>query len=609
MKRIHIILFTACFIISSCGTEEETPAPPSNIQTQQPVSEPEPTTPDPVQYTLTVSAGDGGTVSTEGGTYDEGTSVSVNASSSGCYVFTQWSDGNTSNERILTINQNINISAQFESNIDSTNISLVKLKYPCVYNFNLNQPFNQTSQYRALPNGWLSVTMEEYHDAYYYPTSSDYNEAGYYQLDHHNYTHGDFNKDGLQDVLITWATFPHTLEREGRFTYTFLINNGDGTMRLEKDYIATPSIQQKHFAYRTIAADFNGDNIDDIVSASMGVIKRNPDGSYYTRWESIPLLLSNSIGNYYDATTNIEGQEDGVSPPEFHSFGHEISVGDVDGDGDNDIYTGKVLLINDGQGRFTNQTDNLPVELKPSRNLWSSVIADFNNDGIDDFFVPYAETTGADWEEYKNFSGVYSLSENGNNSYTNSKIGFITESKYGITNTKFNHAVAYDINLDGFKDVVIACTRANPYYEGKGIQVFLNVEDETNNGRKFISADNLVSDHSLIDQEHGEGSLSVIDVNNDGILDIAHTTGSYNNEYGLTYYLNTGGSLQYYDRNNLPYVRQNQIIGRENYGDGNKLRRAIPVNLDNENWIDIISVIDISNDNKTEKVFYSILSK
>ena len=591
-------------LIYSCSSDDGDSAPPNMIQT--PTAEPEET---PTRYTLTVSAGDGGSVSTEGGTYDEGTEITITASSDRCYQFSKWSDGITTNERIIKLSQNLNLTVEFENLIDSTNISLVKFKFPCVYDFNLDQPHNETIQYKAGSYSWLSVSMQEYHEPYYYPSANDYNEAGYFSLDHHNFAHGDFNADGLQDLIIAWATFPHTIERESKFSYTFLINNGDGTMRFEKDYIKTPSIQQKHFAYRTIAADFNGDKIDDIVSASMGVIKRNPDGTNFTRWESIPLMLSSGVGNYYDATTNIEGQEDGISPPEYHTFGHELSVGDVDGDGDNDIYTGKVLLINDGQGNFSNRTVDLPLELKPYRNLWASVIADFNNDGIDDFFVPYAELTGAEWEGFKEYTGAYSISKNSNNSYTDSHIGYLTESKYGITNTKFNYAIAYDINLDGFKDVVVACTRVNPYYEGKGIQVFLNVEDTSNNSRKFEAADYLLSEHSVLDNEHGEGQLSVIDINNDGILDICHTTGAYRNEYGLTYYLNVGGRLEYYDRTNLPYVGQNQILGKENLGFNNKLKRAIPVNMDNMNWTDYLSVIDLNSENKKEIVFYSVISK
>jgi len=105
----------------------------------------------------------------------------------------------------------------------------------------------------------------------------------------------------------------------------------------------------------------------------MGVIQRLPGQDPYTRWERIPLMFGLGNGEFYDASTNIEGQEDGVSPPLGHSFGHDLDIGDVDGDGDIDIFTGKILLINDGSGNFSNKTSELAPELKPwGRNLWSS---------------------------------------------------------------------------------------------------------------------------------------------------------------------------------------------------------------------------------------------
>ena len=134
MKKIHIILFTACMIISSCGTEEETPAPPSNIvQTPEPeptAPEPEPTTPDPVQYTLTVSAGDGGTVSTEGGTYDEGTEVTVTATPAEGYEFVGW-DGSDSDSSSLTItiSSNLEINANFLQDKVTLKVSLLNSSY------------------------------------------------------------------------------------------------------------------------------------------------------------------------------------------------------------------------------------------------------------------------------------------------------------------------------------------------------------------------------------------------------------------------------------------------------------------------------------------------
>ena len=63
-KLLYPIVFalTAFLILYSCSAEEEdTTPPPSIIQT------PEPEPPAPTQYTLEVTAGEGGTVSTEGG--------------------------------------------------------------------------------------------------------------------------------------------------------------------------------------------------------------------------------------------------------------------------------------------------------------------------------------------------------------------------------------------------------------------------------------------------------------------------------------------------------------------------------------------------------------
>ena len=193
--------------------------------------------------------------------------------------------------------------------------------------------------------------------------------------------------------------------------------------------------------------------------------------------------------------------------------------------------------------------------------MWSSVVADFNNDGIDDFFVPYAETTGRHHRfSYPDFSGAYSLSKDGKPSYENPDIGFVTEAKYGIGNSKFNYAIDYDINLDGYKDIVIAVTRVDPYYVGKGLQVFLNTYDSETGNRKFVPGDNLLPNEGSLDSFHGEGQLSVVDINNDGVLDIAHTSGAYGDEKGLSFYINNGGNLELFDMNQFAYATENQLI-------------------------------------------------
>ena len=114
MKRAFLsitIIFILSVYIHSCSSGDDDWAPPSVIQT--PTAEPEVTT---TQYTLTVSAGEGGSVSSDGGTYDEGTEITITATSDRCNQFTKWSDGITTNERIIKLSENLNLMAEFKSN-------------------------------------------------------------------------------------------------------------------------------------------------------------------------------------------------------------------------------------------------------------------------------------------------------------------------------------------------------------------------------------------------------------------------------------------------------------------------------------------------------------
>ena len=108
MKNLFLIpIFLIVFF--SCSPDEETQAVTNSVQATTP--EPEVETPEPVvvQYTLTVTAGEGGTVSSEGGTYDDGTNVTVTVTANQGYIFDGW-EGSNSPEKSLTISLNSNVS-------------------------------------------------------------------------------------------------------------------------------------------------------------------------------------------------------------------------------------------------------------------------------------------------------------------------------------------------------------------------------------------------------------------------------------------------------------------------------------------------------------------
>ena len=72
--------------------------------------------PEPVQvpkYTVTIKAGDGGTVSSAGGTYNKDSQFSVTATPNAEYLFQAWSDGNTDNPRTIKVGADLTITANF----------------------------------------------------------------------------------------------------------------------------------------------------------------------------------------------------------------------------------------------------------------------------------------------------------------------------------------------------------------------------------------------------------------------------------------------------------------------------------------------------------------
>ncbi|CAI8236578.1 MAG: Uncharacterised protein [SAR116 cluster bacterium] len=109
MKKLFSLLSIFAIVLSCSSDETSTPVtpPPAPI----------------VKYTITLSAGEGGTVSTTGGEYEAGQTVNVTATPQGEYLFKDWSDGNTNATRTITVNSNSTLTANFE-----------KKKYPLTVN-------------------------------------------------------------------------------------------------------------------------------------------------------------------------------------------------------------------------------------------------------------------------------------------------------------------------------------------------------------------------------------------------------------------------------------------------------------------------------------------
>jgi len=103
-----IALYSLCLVLFFCSKDEETQAPTNTVQT---------TTPEPVitQYTLTLTASEGGSVSA-GGTFDDGTSVSITATLAEGYEFVGWEGSDEiTNSISITLSADTSLTALFLS--------------------------------------------------------------------------------------------------------------------------------------------------------------------------------------------------------------------------------------------------------------------------------------------------------------------------------------------------------------------------------------------------------------------------------------------------------------------------------------------------------------
>ena len=109
MKKLTLYI-SLLFVLTCAKEDSQNPnTPPSNITRQ---------------YTLTVSAGDGGSVSTAGGTFSQGTQVSITATPNAGYSFSSWSNGSTANPLTVTLNSNTSVTANFEAIVNSYTLTV-----------------------------------------------------------------------------------------------------------------------------------------------------------------------------------------------------------------------------------------------------------------------------------------------------------------------------------------------------------------------------------------------------------------------------------------------------------------------------------------------------
>lgn len=241
---------------------------------------------------------------------------------------------------------------------------------------------------------------------------------------------GDYDRDGYLDFYVTCYTPASHEQTFNRLNHLYR-NNGDGTFT--NVTLEAGVGDGWRLSFQAVWLDYDMDGWPDLFVIN--------DHSFENS-----LYKNNGDGTFTDVSSEAGIKFAGHNPM-------TITVGDFDNDGDLDIYMTNsyafekraMLLVNNGDGTFTNQSQQLGVDVFAW--TWGAIWFDMDNDADQDLFVatghisPNVSTN----ENYlfENFEGQFfedvTLSE-----------------LYGQDNRRSYGVGRGDFDNDGYHDVVVA---------------------------------------------------------------------------------------------------------------------------------------------------------
>lgn len=326
----------------------------------------------------------------------------------------------------------------------------------------------------------------------------------------------DFNGDGKLDLVLGGPQYDRTAFTGAEVPFRFFSFDTNGMITERPDQISGSAIH----AFEGFTADFNNDGYADFFSINNGADKEPWPGEH------------NSL--YFGSPSGLRGGDLRGDRVDFH---HSGDIGDIDNDGDTDIFSGALwskgqwagsierqgayVLSNDGQGNFTIVDAGLSNLSHP---LLSSKLADMDRDGDLDLI--------AGWDPTSPNSGAIYMN-NGKGQFT--KGVDLGVGRYGSGDTLVNEIQTIDFDHDGDLDIVMGQT--NKSYQGSAVQVWRN-----DGGSYTDVTDALGMNNSISTQLGWIHRLHIMDINADGIQDIvvSRTQG-----YGSIYLGTRAGGFEY----------------------------------------------------------------
>lgn len=278
-----------------------------------------------------------------------------------------------------------------------------------------------------------------------------------------DYAWGDLDKDGDTDLVIVRKQ-PFT--SGGHFPNVLLMNEG-GVLVDRSGTLTTSTVPgSAGFLDATndrdvVIADINGDGWDDVITATT-LTATMPE---YIRANRVYINLGEQAGVWQGLLYDDANRIDDAPWNGEHRF-CSIAAGDVDGDGDQDLYFGDYqqggtrsmdindrLLINDGTGYFSDQSSTrMTATMLESSFGMKVAIVDMNNDGKLDILKDDA------------LNAPQAVSISYNNTATEGMFGDYTL-PYG--NQPYHFSVG-DLNNDGWQDFIVSDDGQDQYVLNQG---------------------------------------------------------------------------------------------------------------------------------------------
>ena len=321
---------------------------------------------------------------------------------------------------------------------------------------------------------------------------------------------GDFSGDGIPEFVYG---FLYVDLKKGSFIKPiFLTISPEKGLSLFKPIMdVVPYVSNPR---DTVIADFNGDGINDIFIADTGV-DFDPFPGYQNS-----LILSAPNGKFINATSNL---------PQISGFSHGATSGDIDSDGDIDLFVTNAgtnrepphyFLRNNGKGVFTqvkvgelldkrysylSHTQNL----KKKKNLYYMPGLEFiDDDDKLDLILLSGKLEGGDSK----------IIFGSNSGFRKKEAIKLKSGRFGDKTAAYNYLVT-DIDDDGDNDIIILHVTFNFNVDfshvGSDIQVLIQEKN-----RKFVDKSNFYFPGITFDYGSFGFSMNLIDINNDNKKDL-----------------------------------------------------------------------------------------